>query len=89
MNMFKIELISVIFAELGMAPNSSPELTKYSHLQSSPRNSGSVNSEILLIQTSDYGPRLAHCLYLHFIFKANSQLEHLVIRTNLVPRSLN
>ena len=63
MNMFKIELISVIFAELGMAPNSSPELTKYSHLQSSPRNSGSVNSEILLIQTGDYGPCLAHCIY--------------------------
>ena len=38
-----------------------------------------VNSEILLIQTGDYGP-----MYLYFIFKANSSLEHLIIRADLV-----
>ena len=33
---------------------------KLSNIQCSPFNSGFVNSEILLIQTGDYGPCRAH-----------------------------
>ena len=45
----------------------------WAHLcsQCSPLNSGSVNSEILFIQTGDYWSLLTP-LYLQFIFKANS-----------------
>ena len=43
-------------------------------LQRSPLNSGSVNWEILLIQTSDYAQPIVFTLY-------NSKLEHLIIRT--------
>ena len=50
------------------------------HLQCSLLNSGSVNSNKRL--WSMLSP-----LYLHFILKPNSSLEHLIIRTNLVgPR---
>ena len=47
------------------------------HLQCSLLNSGSVNSNKRL--WSMLSP-----LYLHFILKPNSSLEHLIIRTNLV-----
>ena len=36
-------------------------------LQCSPVNSGSVNSEILLIHTGDYGLCRAHCVYILYL----------------------
>ena len=47
------------------------------HIQYSPVNSGSGNSENLLIQTGDYGPYWAHYIYTLYLGK-------FIIRTNLL-----
>ena len=40
-------------------------------IQRIPPNSGSVNSEILLIQTGDYGPCWAYFIYIFFIIRTS------------------
>ena len=46
---------------------------KQLQIQRSPINSASVNSEILLIQTGDYGPCWAHCIYILYLRQIYNQ----------------
>ena len=43
-------------------------------LQRSPVNLGSVNSEILLIQTGAYGPCWAHCIYILYLMQIHNYM---------------